>query len=150
MSHENSDSVYTVFHQVIRFHYQRMYTLFEKFGIYPGQHALLFILGKQDGQSQRELAEKLHNKAATITVMLNRMAKANLLERRPDPNDQRVTRVYLTKQGQDVLAQVKESLKTIESECFDNFTPEEQILLRRLLMQVRENLRKACEKSPPK
>jgi MarR family transcriptional regulator, organic hydroperoxide resistance regulator len=121
--------------------------LFEKFGVYPGQHALFFMLGKQGGLSQRELAEGIHIKAATITVMLNRMAKANLIERRPDQNDQRVTRVYLTEQGQSVLVQVKESLKTIEAECLNNLTPEEQILLRRLLMQIRDNLKIVCGKN---
>ncbi|HBE80235.1 MAG TPA: MarR family transcriptional regulator [Firmicutes bacterium] len=145
MDQENSDSLYTVFSQVIRFHYYRMHLLFEKFGVYPGQHRLFFILGKQEGLSQRELAERLHIKAATVTVMLNRMAKANFIERRPDADDQRVTRVYLTGQGQNILIQVKESLRTIETECFTNFTPEEQILLRRLLMQIRKNLMNACE-----
>jgi DNA-binding MarR family transcriptional regulator len=145
---EDFNSIYAVFAQVIRFHYYRMHMLFEKFGVYPGQHALLFILGRQGGLSQRELAERLHVKAATITVMLNRLSKVNLIERRPDPDDQRITRVYLTRQGQNALAQVKESLKTIETECFTNFTPEEQILLRRLLMQIRDNLMASCGKSP--
>jgi Transcriptional regulators len=150
MVQKNSDSVYSVFHQLARFHYYRMHVLFEKVGIYPGQHAILFILGKQGGLSQRELAERVHIKAATITVMLNRMAKTGLIERRPDPNDQRIARVYLTAQGYTILTQVKESLKIIESECFSNFTAEEQYSLLRLLKKMRDNLdpslHQKCEK----
>lgn len=147
MNHNDADSLYAIFAGVIRFHYHRMHMLLEKFGVYPGQHGLFFFLGKQSGQSQKELAEKLHIKAATITVMLNRMEKAKLIERRHDQNDQRVTRVYLTEQGEGILAQVKESIKTIETECFYNFTTEEQDMLRRLLTQMLDNLMKVCEKN---
>ena len=147
MTCHDPDSLYSVFGEVIRFHYYRTHKLLEKIGVYPGQPPLLFILGKKDGQSQRELAEKLHIKAATLTIMLKRMEKAKLIERRPDENDQRVSRVYLTEQGKKVRAEAKDSLKTIETDCFSNFTPEEQILMRRLLMQMRDNLAKACDKN---
>ena len=143
MERNNSESLYSIFHHVARFHYYRMYSLFEEYNIYPGQHGVLLILGKQGGIRQRELAEKLHIKAATITVMLNRMAKANLIERRPDPDDQRVTQVYLTQQGQKVLAKVKESLKVLETECLKDFTSEEQVLLQQLITKMRDNLLEA-------
>lgn len=145
MNCHDPDSLYSVFTQVIRFHYYRTHMLFDKIGVYPGQPYLLFALGRQDGQSQKELAEKLYLKAATITVMLNRMEKAKLIVRRSDKEDQRISRVYLTDEGRELLAKVKEMLKTIEAECFSNFTVEEQLLLRRLLMQMKDNLTTVCE-----
>ena len=51
---------------------------------------MLFALYKKDGQSQKDLAKQLNINPATITVMLTRMEKAGLLERRKDPDDQRV------------------------------------------------------------
>lgn len=146
MFQPSDDSLYAVFGQVIRFHYSRTHMLLEKIGVYPGQPPLIFILGRQDGQSQKELAEKLHIKAATITVMLNRMENAGLIERRSDENDQRVSRVYLTDFGKKLGVEVKESLKVIEAECFQNFSAEEKIILRRLLMQMRDNLVAVCSK----
>lgn len=147
MNIHNSDSLYSTFSQVLRFHYYRTHSLLEKVGVYPGQPPLLFALGKQDGQSQKELAEKLHIKAATITVMLNRMEKADLVKRRQNSLDQRVTRVFLTEHGKKVQSEVIEALKIIEEELFKNFTDEEKIILRRLLMQMHNNLSNACEKS---
>lgn len=144
---DDSDSLYAVFSQVIRFHYYRMHTMLEKLSVYPGQPPLLYKLGKQDGQSQRELADKLHVKPATITVMLKRAEKAGLVERRPDPEDQRVMRVYLTEKGKKLDIQVKEIMKSMERELFNNFTVEEQLLLRRLMMQMRDNLKKLCEEN---
>lgn len=142
----DNDSLYALFGRVVRLHYCRMHMLLEKVGVYPGQPPLLFTLNRMDGQSQRELAEKLHIKAATITVMVKRMESAGLVERRADPDDQRIVRVYLTEQGRVVLGKVREVFKTMEGECFCNFTAEEQIILRRLFMQMRENLLKVCGK----
>jgi len=147
MNCHDPDSLYSVFSQVIRFHYYRTHMLLEKVGVYPGQPPLLFIIGKHDGISQKDLAEKLHIKAATITVMLRRMEKAKLVERRADSDDQRVSRAYLTKEGKKVNTEAKVALKAIDQECFSNFTVEEQLLLRRLLMQMRDNLAQLCEKS---
>lgn len=141
-----NDSLYFLFSQVIRLHYHRIRTLLDKIGVYPGQPQMLFFLHIKDGQSQKELAEKLHIKPATITVMLGRMEKAELLERRQDSEDQRVSRVYLTEKGREVWEEVSEIMKMLEGECFANFTTEEQVLMRRLLMQVRDNLEKVCDK----
>jgi DNA-binding MarR family transcriptional regulator len=121
--------------------------LLEKIGIYPGQPPLLFILGKYDGISQKELAEKLSIKAATITVMLSRMEKAKLVERHTDSEDQRISRVYLTEEGRKMNVESREALKTIEEECFSNFTVEERVLLRRLFIQMRDNLARVCDKN---
>lgn len=147
MNCHDPDSLYFIFLQVIRFHYYRTHLLLEKIGAYPGQPPLLFALGKQDGLSQKELAEKLHIKAATITIMLTRMEKTKLIKRCPDPDDQRVTRVYLTKHGEKIHTEVKAALKVIENECFYNFTSEEQLFLRRLFLQMRDNLAKVCGKN---
>jgi len=134
------NSLYALFAQVIRFHYYRTHQLLDQYHIYPGQPPLLFTLAKQDGQSQKELGEKLHLKPATITIMLKRMEKSNLITRTPDLHDQRMIRVYLTEEGKKIFTQVKEALKIIEAECFNNFTTEEKVILRRLLIQMRDNL----------
>lgn len=140
------DSLYHVFYQVIGLNYRRSQMLLDKIGIYPGQPPMLFSLLHKDGQSQKELSDKLRVKPATITVMLKRMEKVGLVERRHDADDQRVSRVYITEQGKEACEELKKVMSIIHGECFDNFTEEEKILLRRLLMQVRDNLMKACEK----
>ncbi|MBA1334920.1 MAG: hypothetical protein HPY66_0541 [Firmicutes bacterium] len=140
------DSLYHVFSQVMRLHHHRAHMLLDKVGLYPGQPPMLLELYREGGQSQTDLAGKLNIKPATITVMLRRMEKMGLVERRQDPDDQRVSRVYLTERGQEVVEEVKGTLEILEAECFHNFTAEEQVLLRRLLLQMRDNLAKVCDK----
>lgn len=145
MDFHEQNSLYMIFLRIIKLHYQRTHTLLDKVGIYPGQPPMLYVLHRKDGQSQRELADKLKVKPATITVMLNRMEKSGLVERKQDSNDQRMLRVYLTEKGRKVWLEVREVMKVIENDCFSNFTVEEKILLRRFLMQIRYNLMEVCE-----
>ncbi len=142
-----SDSLYSVFFQVIRLHYHRSHILLDKIGVYPGQPPMLFALNQKDGQSQTQLSEMLNIKPATITVMLNRMEKEKLVERRRDPGDQRISRVYLTEKGKKLFCEVKNVVNNIEEECFKELTENERILLKRLLMQVRDNLHETIDKN---
>jgi len=139
-----TDSLYGVMFEVGRLHHQRMHMLLDKTDIYPGQHPLLMALAHKDGQSQRELAKGIHIKPATATVMLTRMEKSGLVERKHDLNGQRISRVYITAKGKEVVEQVNKIIDTIREECFSNFTEEEKALIRRMFMQMRDNLTAAC------
>lgn len=146
MNCHHNDSLYGLFFQIEKLHYQRMHRLLEKINIYPGQPPLLIALTRKDGQSQKDLAEILHIKPATLTVMIGRMEKSGLVERRQDTEDQRVSRVYITDKGRKVCKQVTEIVNNMVKDCFNNFTEEEEALLRRLFMQIRDNLLAASEK----
>lgn len=141
-----NDSLYYSFTQVMRFHYTRIHKLLEEVGLYPGQPPVLIILHMKDGQSQKELSEKMDIKPATMTVMLKRMEKSNLIERRQDAEDQRISRVFLTSEGKKALKDVKMVMDKIDEECFKGFTKEEKILLRRLFIQMKDNLIEAGKK----
>jgi len=143
MERLDKDSLYFVFLELIRVHYQSTHVLLDKIGVYPGQPPLLFILNKNNGLSQKELADKLGIKPSTITVMLKRMESGNLVYREQDSEDQRVYRVYLTEEGRKLCDKAKETTKCLQDICFENFTEEEKIILRRLLMQMRDNLQKS-------
>jgi len=131
--------------QVCRLHYARSHCLLESIGVYRGQPPLLFILEEQEGVTHSELASHLHVTPATITKMLQRMEKAGLVERRPDTEDQRISRVYLTDAGRAILNDVKQAIATIAAETFAGFTEEEQQLLHHFLGRVRENLLRVWE-----
>jgi DNA-binding MarR family transcriptional regulator len=62
------------------------------------------------------------------------------VERRDDPDDLRISRVYLTEAGRAVHAQLKAVFETVNAGTFAEFTPEEQAQLEQLLMKVRANL----------
>lgn len=143
----DQDGLYKIFGHIVKLHFVRSHNVLDKLGLYPGQPPLLFSLYNNDGLSQKELADKIKITPATITVMLKRMEKSSLVTRKQDDEDQRISRVYLTEKGKEVCEELKGVMKSLNEECFSNFTDEEKILLRRLLLQVRDNLMEANENS---
>ncbi|WP_426450201.1 MarR family winged helix-turn-helix transcriptional regulator [Paenibacillus sp. S-38] len=135
-----SDSIPFILARVMRLHRHRVQSMIQDYEVHPGQPPLLHHLAEQDGQRQSELADKLRVKPATLTVMINRMAKTGLLERRPDPQDQRISRVYLTEKGRLMQEAVHQALREIEQVTMARISQEEKLLLRRLLLQMYENL----------
>jgi DNA-binding MarR family transcriptional regulator len=128
--------------EVCHQHHFRTNTLLEDIGLYRGQPPVLFALWDQEGLTHSELAERLQNTPATITKMLQRMEKAGFVQRRPDANDQRVSRVYLTETGRAIQSQVQAIWDSMEAETFAGFTGDESIVLRTFLQRIHQNLTK--------
>src|SRR5438128_10292842 len=77
-------------------HRTRIDEYLSKQHLHVGQEMLLKYLWNQDGLSQKEIGELMEIQSATVTRMVIRMERAGFVERRTDPEDQRVSRVYLT------------------------------------------------------
>lgn len=129
--------------QVSRLHHARVHQLLEALGLYRGQPRVLHILWDQDGLTHKELAATMQVTPVTITKMIQRMEKAGFVQRRPDPADQRASRVYLTDAGRAVQTQVEATWQQMEQDGFAGFSEEERTTLRRFLQQIRANLEKA-------
>lgn len=134
--------------QICHLHHSRVHQLVEALGLYRGQPPVLRALWEQEGLTQTELAEQMKITPATMTKMLQRMEKAGFIQRKTDAADQRVSRVYLTEAGRMVQKDVEAVFRQIETEIFGNFSKEEQELLRRFFLQIRENLVAATGEQP--
>jgi len=145
----DSEAIDFLLAQICRLHYHRARTRLEEIGLHRGQPPLLHKLHEQEGLTHSDLAEQLEVTPATITKMIKRMEKAGFVQRRPDAEDQRVSRVYLTNQGREIEAEMVATLRALGEEVFVGFRLEERVLLRRFLEQMRENLIRATEKRSP-
>ena len=133
---------------ICHLHRIRWTQLLEVLNLYQGQPPLLRELWEEEGLTQTELSIRLKLTPATVTRMLQRMEKSGFILRKPDPDDQRVSRVYLNDAGRDVQQRVETVFTTLEAEGFANLTPEERDVLRRLLLQVRQNLTTVTGEEP--
>jgi DNA-binding MarR family transcriptional regulator len=141
VSHQpESESLDQLLAQICRLKHARVQALLETLGLYEGQPAMLRSLWAQEGLTHTELARRLRVQPATITKMIQRMQKAGFVERRPDPEDERVSRVYLTEAGHAVQTEVRGVWHTLEKEAFAEFTEEQRTLLRQFFLQIRDNL----------
>lgn len=128
-------------YEVCREHHTRARTLFHKLGLYRGQPTILKLLWERDGQTQTELATAMRIQPATVNKMIQRMEQSGFLTRNPDPDDHRVSRVYLTERANQVRPELDNVIETLAHDELRDFTPEERMLLRRFLIHLRDNLR---------
>jgi DNA-binding MarR family transcriptional regulator len=68
------------------------------------------------------------------------MERSGFLERRSDPDDQRVSRVYLTDAGRDIRAAVERIWTELEQVTFEGFSDEERETLETYLERIHRNL----------
>lgn len=109
-------------------------------GLHVGQEMVLLHLWQRDGLTPSELAGALGVEPPTVTNMLSRMERAELLERCRDPEDARCTRVYLTEKGRELREPVELRWGRVEERAFAGVTSEEETLLRDLLTRLHDNL----------
>lgn len=116
--------------------------LFSRFDLKPWQAGILLVLAGRD-LSQKEVAEKLNVTPSTITTSIQKMEREGYVYRSPDPNDLRVMRLSVTEKSKAYLEKLFEVGDLMDEIVFAGMSVEEKIVLKRLLLQVRENLRDA-------
>lgn len=112
----------------------------EDFKIHPGQVPMLFIISKNPGISQIEIAEKIHVTPSTVAIMIRRMEKARLVKRVKNEKDRRELKVYLTENAQELVEKIFKKLKNFEAESLKDFTEDEIKTLENLLKKILKNL----------
>ncbi|MCU0466447.1 MAG: MarR family transcriptional regulator [Anaerolineae bacterium] len=121
-------------------HRARAEQLLSQFEMYPGQDQILFRLAHEEGLPQSALAEMLCVEPPTVTKMVQRMEKRGWIERRSDPNDARLSRVYLTDAGRDIQADLHRIWAEMEAAMTASLTEAERALLRRLFEQMQADV----------
>lgn len=75
-------------------------------GVSRAQWQVLFALSRNEGINQTGLADWLEVETITLCRMVDRLADAGLVERRPDPTDRRAWRLHLTDTARPLLDQL--------------------------------------------
>lgn len=132
-----SDSLPDCFTFMLAKAYQRAHGHFrralEPYGITNIQHAVLEALWVRDGQTATELGQMLQLDKATLSGVLARMDQAGWVERRADPADGRVVRLFPSPRAatlKDELIAVREAS---DREILSRFGADEQAQLKSYL-----------------
>ena len=120
--------------------FQWMHERLDSLGLYHGQPSVLNALWAQEGMTQSELSDALNRSPSTITKMVQRMEKAGFVERRDDPQDERISRVYLTEEGHNVRSAVEEIWHNFAAQAFSTFTEQESAQFYALLDRLYHNI----------
>jgi DNA-binding MarR family transcriptional regulator len=97
------------------------------------QSGLLLVLGQRDGVLMGEAGAALDLGPPGISGLVERMIAAKLIQRRPDPEDGRAWRLWLTPAGRTALAETKAGLLEINARLTDGFSEAELDVVSRWL-----------------
>jgi DNA-binding MarR family transcriptional regulator len=101
---------------------------------------LLANLEREDGQTLAALSRRMLVTAGNLTGLVDRAERDGVVERRPDPNDRRLSRVFLTSRGRDLVQGVIPVHGQHVSELLSSLDATERRELRRLLGKLRDSL----------
>jgi DNA-binding MarR family transcriptional regulator len=101
---------------------------------------LLANLERDDGQTPAALSRRMLVTAGNLTGLVDRAERDGVAERRPDPGDRRLSRVWLTDKGRELVQSLLPAHATHVSELLDALDPTERRELRRLLGKLRDSL----------
>ena len=112
----------------------------EQVGVSQSYRGILVHLEHEDGLTQLDLSRRTNVSPPTISVTLQKMERAGLLERRSDPNDQRSIRVYLTEAGHETNRRIHGELYKVDMQLEMGFSEEEKRMIRRIFERMNKNL----------
>jgi MarR family transcriptional regulator, 2-MHQ and catechol-resistance regulon repressor len=118
--------------------------LFRKYQLSFPQYNILRVLdASTDGQSRiTEVSRILLVPGANITGLAKRLEKGGFIQRKSDPNDERVTLLEITPQGKNTLADIEMKRDQLLEKMLKGFLAKEKIelldMVRRLLRNTRQ------------
>jgi DNA-binding MarR family transcriptional regulator len=120
--------------------YQKAHALFKQrlapYGLTTMQHLVLEGLWHAEGQTAAELGKLLVLDKATLSGVLERLSEAGWIDKRPDPGDRRVVRLYPARRAERRKEELIALRTRANEELLAVFSPEEQVLLKRFLWDL--------------
>lgn len=101
-----------------------------------GWLSIAYIAKAATPLSQGELAALVQVEAATIVSTIDRLEKAGLVERVPNPDDRRVKHLIATPAGQAVYKKVRAKADEMRAEMFGRLDPQKMAAATEILEQL--------------
>lgn len=112
----------------------------KKYGITPPQFEVLISLWTEDGLVLSELSKRLSRDGPTITGIIDRMEKKDLVRRERSTRDRRVIKVFITLKASEMKEALTKLQQTAGKDIIDNFTAEDIKTLEQLLAKLLTNI----------
>jgi DNA-binding MarR family transcriptional regulator len=108
----------------------------ERHGVSPTGFLVLMSLYGRDGMRSTDMARLINCTPATLSTVAGTLERNGYLERRGHPDDRRVVQLHLTGTGRRHAGEVWREVSTWYGEMFDHITPEEEPVVRRILLRT--------------
>ena len=126
MQFDHKSSAGYLVNHMARLFFEELRLRIKHLGIVPGQFPALLELWVEDGQTQRELVEKLDIEQATMANTLNRMERDGLISREDHPSDGRAKIIRLTQKAQDIRADAYAAANSVNEKALADLSAREK------------------------
>ena len=106
----------------------------------PSHGDILAVLYKYEKLTMKEIAEKIHRTKATVTVLVDKLEKENLVKREKSTQDCRSTYIVLTQKSIDLKPVFEKIADELNSMLYKGFTKDEAKQLDLLLEKMLKNI----------
>lgn len=133
-------SVGFLMHEVARLLRAEFTRRVEHLGLTQAQWQTLAYLARNEGLKQAQLADILEIRPITLTRLIDRLQTAGLVERRPDPDDRRAQRLFLTESAQPLIGKMLGVAAQVREKAMTGLPPERREQLIDTLAAMKANL----------
>ncbi len=112
----------------------------QSYGLYVGQPQVLRFVRSHPGCTQIEIADSLGVSSASIAFSTKRLQKAGYLMKQVNHLNMRCNKLYVTREGEEVLDRFQEVYDEMYKTMFDGFTEEEIEILGSFVNRAASNL----------
>lgn len=147
MNDEYSDLSQEMFHLIQTMRRMSLVKMKSQHGIHHGQGHVLGMLMKHNDVAQKELAQWLNIRPASLTDLLEKLERDQLIVRSRDQNDRRVVRVSITEKGQQIVRQNIQVRREIEATMFGSLSGSEIQTMTAILQKMSQSLQQQIKKA---
>jgi DNA-binding MarR family transcriptional regulator len=112
----------------------------EPYNLTRAKWQALGVLDRKEGVTQSELAKELELGVATVGRLVERLEARGFIERRPDPVDARVKRLFIRDTARPELDELEVVARNVRKSALRGINGAEQDELVRLLRKMKQNL----------
>nr|WP_122012460.1 MarR family winged helix-turn-helix transcriptional regulator [Maliibacterium massiliense] len=128
------------FNRLSALHRLNMHAIMRAHHLHFGQLPMLEFVMRKPGCSQKEVAEFLQVSPPSIATSVKRMQRAGLLEKQGDPQDLRLTRLYVTPAGRDAAQGCRKDADALDARIFAGTSAAQRAQFAQFLQCMIDNL----------
>ncbi|KIL10114.1 MULTISPECIES: MarR family winged helix-turn-helix transcriptional regulator [Bacillus] len=113
--------------------------LLEESDLTPAQYGVLNCLWREGQLSPKQIGELVYLEASTVSGILDKMQKADLIERTIDPNNRRNILVEATQKSLDIRDQVEAATIELNKTALQNLSNDDKVVLKKALSTIINN-----------
>ena len=125
---------------------KRFDRLARSFGMTRAQWGVIAVLRRDEGINQTAMADIMDIEPITLGRHIDRLEEAGWVERRPDPDDRRAWRIFLTDKVQPVLEEMENIAIEVRNDAMVDFSSMERERFIDDLIRVKSNLADAIRR----